>query len=137
MSGHSQPPCGNKFTRRIATVALGVFLAAATTGTALAAPSAGGGRPATPIAVSATPYLSRAMTITFRDLASNETAFQFWNGTNEVRTLQQRALGSGNRYYLWTGLAPNTYMCFKVRAYNPWGASDWSRGWVCGRTPAR
>jgi hypothetical protein len=33
--------------------------------------------------------------------------------------------------YDWGGLAPGTYMCFKVRAYDP----PAQQNWICTTTP--
>jgi hypothetical protein len=58
---------------------------------------------------------------------SNQTGFQVTDGTTTVNV----ASGAGS--YTWTGLAPNTYKCSRVRAYNAGGYSDWSNA-VCVST---
>ncbi|MDN5919414.1 MAG: hypothetical protein L0I76_30670 [Pseudonocardia sp.] len=65
--------------RLVAVALLSIFLAAFSMGAAAAQPSApwGGGRPAAPTAVLATPYFTNSMLVTYRDKATNETAFQF------------------------------------------------------------
>jgi hypothetical protein len=67
------------------------------------------------------------------DNSSNETGFQINNG------VVSRDVGANSTTYTWSGLAPGTYMCFKVRAYNNAGDSAWdpnvSPWYVCATTP--
>ena len=50
-----------------------------------------------------------------------------------------RSAGGGSRSFNWTGLAPGTYMCFKIRATSSAGTSTWSPAtspyYVCTTTP--
>ena len=45
------------------------------------------------------------------------TGFEINNG------VVSRDVGANTKTYLWGGLAPGTYMCFKIRAYNSAGDS--------------
>jgi hypothetical protein len=63
----------------------------------------------------------------------NQTGFEINNG------VMSRYAGSDSTSYTWGGLAPGTYMCFKIRAYNSTGDSAWypdfSPWYVCTTTP--
>jgi CHAP domain-containing protein len=97
-----------------------------------------GGIPAAPTNVVATPYSSSAIEITLVNQANNETGFYIYNGvtTETLNAPNMPAKGQGIAI-LWTGLAPNTYMCIKVAAYNQWGSSAYvPSSWTCATTPA-
>jgi len=111
----------------------GGYSAWAPTNTYVCATSDPGGTPKPPTNVTAQGVNSSSIQITFVDQANNETAFQFWNG-NVIRTVLAEVPGTGSTVaWDWTGLAPHTYMCFKVRTYNDYGASAWApaNGWAC------
>jgi hypothetical protein len=63
----------------------------------------------------------------------DQTGFEINNGVVSKYT------GPDSRTYTWGGLAPGTYMCFKIRAYNSAGDSAWdpdaSPWYVCTTTP--
>jgi Peptidase A4 family len=63
----------------------------------------------------------------------NQTGFEINNG------VVGRYAGADSTSYTWGGLAPGTYMCFKIRAYNSTGDSAWypdfSPWYVCTTTP--
>ena len=71
--------------------------------------------------------------LTWHDNSSNETGFEINNG------VVSRDAGANSTSYTWNGLAPGTYMCFKIRAYNSAGDSAWdpniSPWYVCTTTP--
>ena len=92
-----------------------------------------GGIPAAPTNVAATPYSTSAIEITFVNQANNQTGFYINNGgtTGVVNSPSEPAKGQSVAV-LWTGLAPDTYMCFKVAAYNQWGSSAYvPSSWAC------
>jgi hypothetical protein len=55
---------------------------------------------------------------------STQTNFQVTDGVSYV------TLAATARSYTWSGLAPNTYKCSAVRAYNSSGSSAWT-SWAC------
>lgn len=73
------------------------------------------------------------ITLNWQDNSGNETGFQINNG------VISRDVGASSTTYTWGGLAPGTYMCFHVRAYNNAGYSAWdpnvSPWYVCTTTP--
>jgi hypothetical protein len=96
-----------------------------------------GGIPAAPANVIAKPYSTSAIEITFVNQANNETGFDVYNGvkTQVVNPPNMPVKGQGVAI-LWTGLAPGTYMCFKVAAFNTWGTSAYvPSSWTCTTTP--
>ena len=95
------------------------------------------GPPAAPTNALATAISSSQIRITWTDNANNETDYQIFNGDG-TRYLGKDVGGSGTTgSYTWSGLAPGTYMCFRVRAYNEWGTSVWapSNTYTCATTP--
>jgi CHAP domain len=97
-----------------------------------------GGIPAAPTNVVATPYSTSAIKISFTNQANNETGFYVNNGvtTATVSAPSMPTQGQGTAI-LWTGLAPGTYMCFKVAAYNQWGSSAYvPSSWTCATSQA-
>jgi hypothetical protein len=97
----------------------------------------GGGQPAAPTNVVATGISSNTIQLSFVNQAANETAFLFYNGvTTQSDTYSYDVPGKGSTsYYDWTGLQPDTYMCFKVAAYNEWGSSEYVPStWACTST---
>jgi hypothetical protein len=95
-----------------------------------------GGRPAAPANVTATAYSTSAIKITFTNEADNETAFLFYNGVTTATYNSPGEPSAGATFsVLWGGLAPGTYMCFEVAAYNEWGRSAYvPSSWACAST---
>jgi hypothetical protein len=76
--------------------------------------------------------------LTWLDHARNEVGLEIFNGA----TIRVRGPGifiGKPVVYDWTGLAPNTYMCFRVRAFNGFGFSDYTPNkspyYKCATTP--
>jgi hypothetical protein len=82
--------------------------------------------PAVPSGVSATALSSSQVQISWSE-NSNQTGFQVTDGRATVN------VSASARSYTWTGRAPDTYICSRVRAYNSAGYSAWS-GTVCATT---
>jgi hypothetical protein len=66
-----------------------------------------------------------AIRLQWTDSATNENGFTTINGSTS------RSAGANATMYDWGGLAPGTYMCFKVRAYDP----PAQQNWICTTTP--
>ncbi len=80
--------------------------------------------PAAPSDLQATPISWSQIQLDWQDDSSNETGFEIYGGvTVEPDTTS----------YTVTGLAPESYHCFMVRAFNEYGSSDWS-DWACTTT---
>ncbi|WP_433046840.1 protein kinase domain-containing protein [Dactylosporangium sp. CS-033363] len=98
----------------------------------LAAPpstKAPAGAPAVPSGLTATPVSASAIRLNWKDTSVNETGFTVLNGS------ASRTAAAGATSLVWDGLAPDTYMCFKVRAVNAAGPSAYfpaaQNDWVC------
>lgn len=95
----------------------------------------GGGTaaPAAPSNLAVTAVDPNDIKLTWQDNSSDETGFEINNG------VVSRDAGANSTSYTWGGLAPGTYMCFKIRAYNSAGSSAWdpnvSPWYVCTTTP--
>jgi hypothetical protein len=80
-----------------------------------------------------TPVNPNNIKLHWQDNSNNETGFEVNNGVVSKR------VGANTATYTWGGLAPGTYMCFRVRAYNSTGASAWdpnvSPWYLCTTTP--
>lgn len=89
--------------------------------------------PAAPSNLTATAVDPHDIRLNWHDNSSNETGFEINNG------VVSRNAGANSTTYTWGGLAPGTYMCFKIRAYNSAGDSAWdpnvSPWYVCTTTP--
>ncbi|MEV6595873.1 NlpC/P60 family protein [Actinoplanes sp. NPDC051346] len=85
--------------------------------------------PAAPGSPIATPVNATTIRVSWTDRSNNETGFEINNGVTTVR------VAANATSYLWSGLTPGTYMCFRVRAVNAVGASPWTPGWTCTTTP--
>ncbi|GGM46643.1 protein kinase [Dactylosporangium sucinum] len=98
------------------------------------ATSQGGTGPAAPSNLSATAVGATAVRLQWADNSGDETGFTVINGSTSRNT------GANATSYTWDGLAPGTYMCFKVRAFNAAGVSAYSPAaqdsWACVTTPA-
>ena len=89
--------------------------------------------PAAPSNLTATAVDPNNIKLTWQDNSGNETGFEINNG------VVSRDAGANSTTYTWDGLAPGTYMCFKIRSYNSAGDSPWdpnvSPWYVCTTTP--
>jgi serine/threonine protein kinase len=97
------------------------------------ATSLSGAGPAAPTNLTATPVGPTSIRLQWTDNANDESGFTVFN------SLMSRNVGANATSSNWDGLAPGTYMCFKVRAYNSSGVSAYSptapQDWVCTTTP--
>ncbi|GAA3452066.1 hypothetical protein GCM10018962_38990 [Dactylosporangium matsuzakiense] len=87
-----------------------------------------------PSGLTATPRNAGTIRLTWTDNSGNESGFTVLNGA------ASRNAGANATSFDWDGLAPGTYMCFKVRAYNPSGVSAYTptaqESWACATTAA-
>lgn len=74
-------------------------------------------KPKAPSNLSAMALGSSSIQLQWQDNSNNESGFEISNGVTS------RTVGANVRTYTWGGLAPGTYMCFKVRSFNRWGKS--------------
>ncbi|NUT05308.1 MAG: protein kinase [Hamadaea sp.] len=92
-----------------------------------------GSGPAAPTSLAATPISASTIRLQWTDNSSDENGFTVINGNTS------RSVSANTTTYDWTGLAPGTYMCFKVRAYTAAGVSAYNppaqNDWVCVTTP--
>ncbi|WP_155370824.1 protein kinase domain-containing protein [Catellatospora vulcania] len=92
-----------------------------------------GSGPAAPTNLRATTPSADTIRLQWNDNSSDETGFTITNGNTS------RNVGADTTTYEWDGLAPGTYMCFKVRAYHSGGVSGYAPAaageWVCVTTP--
>lgn len=90
--------------------------------------------PAAPSNLTVTAVSPHDIKLTWQENSSNETGFEISNG------VVSRKVGPAKPSYTWGGLAPRTYMCFRIRAYNSVGDSAWapnvSPWYRCTTTPA-
>jgi len=90
--------------------------------------------PAAPSNLAAAALNSSSIRLTWTDNSDNEVGFQINNGVTTT------AVKANATSYTWGGLAPNTYMCFRIRAYNSSGSSKWdpnvSPWYVCATSGA-
>jgi hypothetical protein len=88
---------------------------------------------AAPSNLTATAVDSHDIRLNWEYNSGSQTGFEINNGVVSKDT------GPDSRSYTWGGLAPGTYMCFKIRAYNNSGDSAWdpdvSPWYVCTTTP--
>ncbi len=96
-------------------------------------PPGGGISPGAPSNLTVTAINPNDIRLTWQDNSDNQTGFEINNG------VISRDVGANSTAYTWGGLAPGTYMCFKIRAYNSAGDSAWypdfSPSYVCTTTP--
>ena len=89
--------------------------------------------PAAPSNLTATAVDQHDIRLNWQDNSSNETGFEINNG------VLGKDAPANSATYTWGGLAPGTYMCFKIRSYNSAGDSAWdpnvSPYYVCTTTP--
>jgi len=84
-------------------------------------------RPAAPSDLQATPIHWSQIQLEWQDNSSDETGFTIYDGTTMTN------VGANTISYTVEGLAPSSYHCFLVRAFNDYGDSDWS-DWACTTT---
>jgi lysophospholipase L1-like esterase len=88
--------------------------------------------PAAPSNLTATAVDPNDIRLNWQDNSDNETGFEINNG------VISKDAAANSTTYTWGGLAPGTYMCFKIRAYNSAGDSAWdpnvSPWYVCATT---
>jgi eukaryotic-like serine/threonine-protein kinase len=88
--------------------------------------------PAPPANLTATPISAHAIRLRWTDRSANEGGFTVING------ITSRNVGANTTTFDWTGMSPATYSCFKVRAYNAYGASAYApaaqTSWACATT---
>ena len=89
--------------------------------------------PAAPSNLTVTAVDPHDIRLDWQDNSGNETGFEINNG------VVSRNAGPDTTSYTWGALAPGTYMCFKIRAYNSAGDSAWepnvSPWYRCTTTP--
>lgn len=85
--------------------------------------------PSAPSNPSAVATSSSSIRITWQDNSNNENGFEVNN------CCVSQYAGANATSYTWGGLAPNTWTCFHVRAYNSAGSSAWT-GYACATTLA-
>jgi hypothetical protein len=99
----------------------------------ICATSLSGTGPAAPTDLLAAPVNSTTIRVAWTDNSTDESGFTITNGA------ASRNVGANTTTYYWDGLAPNTYMCFKVRSFNAAGVSAYDpaaqQDWVCATTP--
>jgi hypothetical protein len=85
----------------------------------------GGSAPAAPtnLTVGPDPNNTTVMLLSWTDNSTNERGFQVHNG-DEYRTAPGSP-GTGTVTFSWTGLQPNSWTCFRVRADNGDTFSPW------------
>ncbi len=95
-------------------------------------PAAGGVLPAAPSSLKATPVSANTIRLEWADNSANESGFTILNGA------ASHNVGANATTYNWDGLAPDSYVCFKVRAFNAAGSSAYAPAaqgnWVCATT---
>jgi serine/threonine protein kinase len=97
-------------------------------------PSAPSSPAAAPSNLAVTPVSSTTIHLSWRDNSGGQAQFEINNGDTSVD------VGTGTTSYDWGGLAPGTYMCFKIRAYDGTGdvsgyVPSTSPYYVCATTP--
>jgi serine/threonine protein kinase len=82
----------------------------------------------------ATAVSATAIRLQWTDNSADEDGFTINNGDT------MRNVGASTTAYVWDGLSPGTYMCFKVRSFSSSGVSAFdppAEGkWACVTTPA-
>jgi hypothetical protein len=77
--------------------------------------------PTAPSGLTVTAISSSAIRLNWSDNSNNETGFEMDNGTSDLGPVP-----TNTTTWTKTGLAPNTYMCFHVYAFNLAGNSAWT-----------
>lgn len=93
--------------------------------------------PAAPSNLTVTAVGPNNIRLNWQDNSNNETGFEINNG---VISKNVGPNSTKSATYTWGGLAPHTYMCFRIRAKNSAGDSAWepnvSPWYRCTTTPA-
>ncbi len=84
--------------------------------------------PTAPSNLIATPISSSGIYLTWNDNSDNETGFEISSDNISVE------IGGHITSFKWGGLTPGQYMCFRVRAYNDAGHSEFTP-YACSTTP--
>jgi fibronectin type III domain protein len=84
--------------------------------------------PSAPVNITAVATSTSTIRVMWADTSSNENGFHLTNGVSTVN------IAPNNSVYYWGGLAPGTYMCFRIAAYNLAGTSAYTP-WACATTP--
>ena len=92
-------------------------------------PDSGERSPAAPSNLRATPTDSTHIRLNWNDNSNNESGFRIYEGNTPVATV-----GTDTTSYTVSGLAPNSYHCYHMYAYNDHGNSAWT-DWACATTP--
>jgi PKD repeat protein len=85
------------------------------------------GPPVAPSELKATPLSWHEIRLDWRDNSPDETGFYVTDGVASANVV------SNTTAYTFTGLLPDSYHCFLVRALNEFGNSAWSN-WACTST---
>jgi hypothetical protein len=98
----------------------------------VAAPAGAESAPAAPSGVRVTATANNTFRVTWRDNSSNETGFEITDG------ISYRQVGANGTADVWN-VTPGTYKCFRVKAFNSAGSSEWkpskSPYYRCATTP--
>jgi PKD repeat protein len=88
------------------------------------------GIPKQPSDLRATVISGSEIRLDWQDNSDNETGFTIYDGIGYTD------IPSNTTAYTDTGLAPGSYHCYLVRAFNEHGAPDWKdvTGWACATT---
>jgi hypothetical protein len=90
--------------------------------------------PAMPTGLRVVPLNPYAIRITWTDESENESRFEISNGETS------RFRPANHTFLTWAGVSANTWMCFRIRAYNSEGNSAWypnfPHWYACTLTPA-
>jgi hypothetical protein len=85
--------------------------------------------PAAPSDLRATALDSTRIRLRWRDNSDNEVGFHIYDDTVSVGAVEADTIS-----YTVGGLAPDSYHCYRLYAYNDYGNSDWT-DWACASTP--
>ncbi|MBB5873913.1 hypothetical protein F4553_007347 [Allocatelliglobosispora scoriae] len=86
------------------------------------------GKPSPPAYANVGIVNGTSLRIFWSDTANNESGFEISTG------FETRTAPANTSTFVWTGLTPGVKECFRVRAYNAFGASYWATE-VCGTPP--
>jgi hypothetical protein len=123
----------------VALVMLFVAVVAVLAGARPAA-AAAAGPPLRPIGLEVHAHSSDSVDISWADRSTNETRFEVVSDWGEIRNAPANSDPAGVGSFRWNGLDPGQQACFRVRAFNAAGRSEWfpGRAWqtyFCATTP--